>query len=618
MIADAAASPAPVPVPVPVPLIDFDAIDASTASVGDGVDAVRFPDEDERPCWRVYDDWEKLESGRKVRPGVWRHAMSEAKKNEPSVPVDTWICGPLYIEAQTFDASENNFGRLLRFKTTAGHWRQWAMPMELLRSDGADLRGELLAMGLDLDLQKRYELTRYLQHRTPSSKRVRCALQVGWCGASFVLPDTAIGPDAANVIFQSGERSHEEHTQAGTLDGWRTEIAARAVGNPLFVVALAAAFAGPLVKRTLSEGGGLHFFGASSTGKSTMLDAACSVWGGPSYRRSWRATANGLEGAAVLFNDCLLALDEISECEPREVGAIVYMLGNGRGKQRASRSGAARSVMRWQSFIVSTGEKSVATTMEAGGQRAKAGQSVRMLDIQAIRRFGCFDDLHGFQTGATLADAIKRAAATHYGRAGRALLDRLTHDTRDMADLLKRFKTLPDFNPKDAEGQDKRAAGRLALLALAGELATEYGITGWPEGAAVDAAAEVFTVWRAMRGKGNDERRQIFARLADFLERHGDSRFTSVDDIREDRIIVRDRAGWWSDENEGRIYLFNAAGLREALKGFDFKQALDTLEEAGVLPPKQVNGERARPVRIGGRVVKLYHVNGDRLAEAVP
>jgi putative DNA primase/helicase len=92
------------------------------------------------------------------------------------------------------------------------------------------------------------------------------------------------------------------------------------------------------------------------------------VWGGPGYRRSWRATANGMEGAAALFNDCLLALDEISECDPREVGAIVYSLGNGRGKQRASRTGAARSVTRWQAFIVSTGERTIGTTMH--GRRA--------------------------------------------------------------------------------------------------------------------------------------------------------------------------------------------------------------------------------------------------------
>jgi hypothetical protein len=78
-----------------------------------------------------------------------------------------------------------------------------------------------------------------------------------------------------------------------------------------------------------------------------------------------------MEGAAALFNDCLLALDEISECDPREVGNIVYSLGNGRGKQRAGRTGAARAVTRWQAFIVSTGERTIATTMAEGGHRFK-------------------------------------------------------------------------------------------------------------------------------------------------------------------------------------------------------------------------------------------------------
>ena len=93
------------------------------------------------------------------------------------------------------------------------------------------------------------------------------------------------------------------------------------------------------MQRCKAESGGFHLVGNSSTGKTTLIEAACSVWGGPAFKRSWRATANGIEGAAALFNDCLLALDEISECDPREVGAIVYALGNGVGKQRASRTG---------------------------------------------------------------------------------------------------------------------------------------------------------------------------------------------------------------------------------------------------------------------------------------
>jgi hypothetical protein len=221
-------------------------------------------------------------------------------------------------------------------------------------------------------------------------KALHCTLQVGWCGGVFVLPDTVIGPDAGSVIFQSGERGQEEYRQGGTLDGWRAQIAARAVGNPLFVVGLSAAFAGPMLARCHAENGGLHFVGHSSSGKTTILKAACSVWGGPEYRRSWRATANGMEGAAALFNDCLLGLDEINECEPRDVGRIVYSLGNGCGKQRAGRSGTARAVTHWRTFVVSTGERTLETLMADGGLRSKAGQAVRLLDIPTDRRWGCF------------------------------------------------------------------------------------------------------------------------------------------------------------------------------------------------------------------------------------
>jgi putative DNA primase/helicase len=53
--------------------------------------------------------------------------------------------------------------------------------------DGTDLRGELLAMGLEIDPNGRFTLARYLQERPPK-KKVRCALQVGWCGACSFCP----------------------------------------------------------------------------------------------------------------------------------------------------------------------------------------------------------------------------------------------------------------------------------------------------------------------------------------------------------------------------------------------------------------------------------------------
>jgi len=250
--------------------------------------------------------------------------------------------------------------------------------------------------------------------------------------------------------------------------------------------------------------------------------------------------------------------------------------------------------------------------MAEGGRAAKAGQAVRLLDVPAARRYGAWDTLHGFADGPALSDAIKRAAATHYGHAGRAFLHRLTHDPRNLAELLERIKALPDFVADGGEGQDKRAAARFALVALAGELATDYGLTGWPEGEAVKAAAEAFRAWRAMRGRGNDERRQIPERVAEFIERHGDSRFSDADASGDDDMRIN-RAGWWRNKLGGRVYLFTTGGMREALHGFDFKRALDVLQEVGALPAS--SGERSKAERVAGRpgTVRLYTIDFDKL-----
>lgn len=571
-----------------------------------------FPADEDRPCYVVLDDWAERD-GHRYRPGVYLCGMTPAKNDGASAPFDQWICSPLYVEAVTFDEQGNNFGRLLRFKNSIGQWRFWAMPMELLRGSGDELRGELLSMGVELDpFRARQHLPSYLQRELPR-RRVRSALQVGWAGKSFVLPDKVIGPDAAAVIFQSAERGHEEHTCAGTLEGWREGVSAKACGNPLLLLAISAAFAGPMLWRCGAEGGGLHLVGDSSTGKTSAIEAACSVWGGTGYRRSWRATANGMEGAAALFNDCLLALDEISECDPKEIGAIVYALGNGRGKQRASRTGAARGVTRWRCLVLSSGERGIATAMAESGHRAKAGQSVRLLDIPVARRFGAWDELHGAVSAAALSDGIRRASAQHHGLAGRAFLERLTHDDRDFCAMLEEVKALPMFSFAGGEGQERRAAARLALIGLGGELATEYGLTGWDEGEPLRAAAEAYRLWRSQRGPGNDERRQVAERLQDFIERHGDGRFSDADS--RDDVQLRDRAGWWRDTGNGREYLLNAGAMREALKGHDFNRALDTLQEIGALQSPGADGKRARLLRIGGhRPVRLYPINPEKLS----
>lgn len=378
----------------------------------------------DRPSWKVYDDFTRLDNSKVMRPGTYH--MDIIEKDEEIILIDRWVCSPLHIDAQTRDDKGNNFGRLLRFKDSVGHWKIWAMPMELLRGSGEELRGTLLAMGVLISPESFRLLTNYLLQTVPPKNQLHCSTQTGWHDRhAYVLPDQVIGPNADRVVFQSSQAAHEEFRVAGSLDGWRENVASKAIGNPMLMLGLSCAFVGPLLALTHSEGGGIHMVGDSSSGKSTIARAASSVWGGKEYRRSWRTTSNGVESAAALFNDGFLVLDEISECDPKDVGEIAYSLGNGYGKQRANRYGSARPVTRWLCFALSNGERTLATAVSEGGGRVKAGQSMRLLDLPTKRIHGVWDNLHEFSHGASLSEYISSEAATNYGYAGRAYLERL-------------------------------------------------------------------------------------------------------------------------------------------------------------------------------------------------
>lgn len=624
------ASPAPQPVSEVEPVAAADAEEGQVDETanGDG-EQIAEPDDDKavatsevtipfdaRPCYRVFEKWTYvIEQNCKLHPGVY---LFETKKvKDEVVPTLLLLCSPLHVEAITADGNGESYGRVLRFIDAKKKWRHWAMPMELLAGSGEDLRAELYSMGAIPNPNAKPQFIKYLADERPK-RQIRCATQVGWCLNSFVLPGEVIGPQKAGIIFQSGERVQAEYGQHGTIEGWQREVSARAIGNPVLMMALSAAFVGPLLEKMEAESGGIHMVGNSSTGKSSVLKAAASVWGGPKHVRSWNSTANGMEGVAALFNDNLLPLDEISECAPRDIDRIIYAIANGVGRQRASRSGAARSVTRWRCFVLSSGERMVPTEMANANIKAKAGQLVRLIDLPVARQHGVWDELHGLPDGQTLSDVIKGGAAKHHGKAGPEFLRQLTSGIRNWSEQLEEFKRLSEFAVSDNDdGQAKRVAARFALIALAGELASEFGVTGWPEGEAIWASAIMFQIWRTKRQHGHAESAQILEQVVGFIDRHGDSRFSQNGDERAAQF-VRDRAGWWEDDyDDDRVYWFTPDGLHEATRGHDFNNALDVLIAVGALPERRGDPavpSRAKNIHGQAKTKRLYPVTYSRLA----
>lgn len=561
----------------------------------------------ERPCYRVYEHTITLD-GVKLRPGVWYHGQSLDKQSSEYLPFDEWLCGPLHVEAVTRnEGQDGDYGRLLRFRNADRRELTWAMPNELLAGKPDSILSVLLGMGLDVDYQRRAKVCQYIAAQYPKD-RVIAATSTGWHTRElFIMPRQNIGKGKA--IFQSEAANGDDYRQGGTLEGWQDSIGAKCEGNPLLVLSVCASLAGPLLYHVQRQGGGFHIVGDSSTGKSSAILAGASVWGhGEDFKRTWRATGNGLEGIASQRNDTLLALDEIGEADPREIGAVVYAMANGTGKARATRNGSARAAKRWRVMLFSSGELGLSALMAEGGKRSRAGQEIRLLDIPARRAFGAWDNLHGMTGGREFSDAIQRASVTHYGHAGPQFIRKLL-ELGEQDDLPALLAQLCNQYPSTS-GQESRAAERFALVAMAGELAISFGILPLPTGAARDAMLGLFEVWRAGRGQGPSEDRQILRAIADFIARHGDTRFSSADDPEGE---ARDRAGYWEDSPTGRLYLFNRPGLEEAAKGYDLGRVVLALESVGAIAKRDTGKHQALKRLPDGSRQRLYFIDPAKL-----
>ncbi len=499
-----------------------------------------------------------------------------------------FICSPLTVSAVTRDQYSQNYGRLLEWKDMDNNRHRWAMPMEMLAGDGLELRKVLLAAGLTRigGGKARNHLITYLSS-TPTLACATCVDRIGWHEKSYVLPDTVINNRSGDsVIFQT-EAGELNHFRAkGSTEDWQNEIGKYCAGNSRLVFAVSMAFAAPLLHLSGIDGGGFNFKGSSSEGKSTALQVAASVCGGSEYLCTWRATSNGLEGVAASHNDALLILDEMGQVAPKEAGEIAYMLANGQGKQRASRSGSARAKKQWRTLFLSSGEISLSDHLLLTGQTIKAGQEVRLADIQMnTGQHGGFETLHDFSDGASFADHLKEKTAQIYGSPYRDYLSALMGYLEKLPSTIKQIQQdfINEHCPKDASGQVRRVAQRFAVVVAGGDIATTLGITGWPQDEAVRAAAVCFKTWLDQRGgSGNSEDQKAIERVVGFIQLHGQSRFAEWKS-NSDRVI-QNRAGYVQHEGVNTYYYFFPQIFdSEVCKGLDSRQTRIRLKSRGFL-----------------------------------
>ncbi|MFO1220321.1 MAG: DUF927 domain-containing protein [Burkholderiaceae bacterium] len=557
------------------------------------------------------------------------------------------VCGPLHAVALARDQRDNRAALLLRFDTRFRAGRQWLMPLAMLAGDGAGYRAGLLARGFvcPTDAKRRAWLTEYLRSRTPD-ELVRHVSRVGWVGRCYVLPEETLGTPAGDrVIFHSEAGIEANFSTRGTLDLWKANLARLCVGNSRLAFAVSVAFAGPLLAWAPgTSGGGWHYVGDTSTGKTTGLLVAASVWGKgtendpESFMQKWLATKAGLEFQGEQHNDCTLILDELGQIEPNEAGASAYMLADGQGKARSKHGDGLRPKPTWRLLFLSSGELTLAQHMESAGKRMKGGQEVRLIPLPAeVAPGSTLETVHEFDTGHELSIWVRAQAARHYGWAGREWLLWLTSRTEDLAmrvrEGMERFESR--YVRDEMAGQVKRGARRFALAAAAGELATEAGLTGWPQGEAITAAGAMFNAWIATRpgGIGTSEAALILRDLRQWFGMFGEMNFKRWGVTDSDHAPATPMMSGWrrevmGDERNaagelvsvpvGRVWYVLAEQFRSVVcKGHSPKLCLDVLKARGwiELAPDGRALHNARPPGHTKAGVSVYRIKSDLLGD---
>lgn len=128
----------------------------------------------------------------------------------------------------------------------------------------------------------------------------------------------------------------------------------------------------------------VHLYGNSTTGKSTALKLAISLFGYPDVKKNglfstYNATENALIKQLEGIKGVPFAFDEISMSKINNFSQMIYKIANGVEKSRLNSKSEQIKKEPWLTTIMSNGEKSL-----VGSADKNAGIHVRVLEFESV------------------------------------------------------------------------------------------------------------------------------------------------------------------------------------------------------------------------------------------
>ena len=522
------------------------------------------------------------------------------KSKDGDIGDDIWICSRIEPVAHLRNTEGKDHALLV--KVSDGEVEHlWAMPRRLLGISTA-INEVLLGLNQKMPLGPSTQklLLQYLMFACPK-KKMRCVDKAGWHGDQYVFADgTVIGSAGEKEsVYPVNETSPRGIRSSGTLKQWCDNVFSLCISNSRMIFSVGVAFSSICLELVGEDSGGFNFRGRSSIGKTKCLNVAVSVFGSPEFKRSWKTTANGLEGVCALHNDCLLPLDEFGQADANEVGEISYMISQGMGKQRAYKNASPCDPATWRVMMLSTGEVGLEEHIRSGKKTAKAGQQARIADIPAEidNAHGCFEHIHDYKDGAEFSEEVGRRCKEYYGVAGKAFAQTLVSFGISKAKTHLKY-VIDDFvadNTIGCDGQVKRVARRFALVYASLTLAIKFGVLGdnMTDEMAKDAVLRCYRDWLGDRGTiGDLESHNVVEQVVGLLQEHEEGKFSGFNESLNEKI----RLTKWGYKRGSEFFIFPKAFNENLCAGFNAKGAAKILMDSGML--RGSGGKSSRSERI--------------------
>jgi len=277
-------------------------------------------------------------------------------------------------------------------------------------------------------------------------------------------------PFVSNVILDvdgGNAKLANAFKPSGTLEEW-VKLVNPMREVPLSRFVLSAGFAAPMMQRLSQRNFAVHIWGDSRAGKSAVAKAALSVWGNPQQgMMTFNTTKVGLEQQVGFLSNLPLVIDEKQIVADKQefVESLMYMLGEGKGKTRGSKSGGLANYQNWKTLAITTGEHPMSS------ERSATGVKSRVLELHS-------QSIVPESYGSTLH---QRLDCTH-GTAGYEFIRRLI----DYTELRELYQCIHQKLQEEAPDLIGSHHSSLAIVSTADVLVSQW-IFGEDEDAAIDS-----------------------------------------------------------------------------------------------------------------------------------